>query len=162
MPYLLNKIPTYTDFASKSIEQIIGKNLEAALHYAATEFRSGIFVNEGKGFVFQPLANEAQQSVINSIVWEDFDGDGLEDLLMAGNNYQAEIETTRSDAGTGIFMKGTGKGTFEYIPSAVTGFVADEDTRGLVALRRDTGSSILVLNNNASHLLFTTEKLNQQ
>tara|TARA_R110002012_G_scaffold169629_3_gene333672 strand:- start:30793 stop:34161 length:3369 start_codon:yes stop_codon:yes gene_type:complete len=158
LPHLAKKIPTYNDFASKDLEGIVGKGLASALHYSATELQSGIFINNGpQGFTFQPFSPEAQQSPINSILYDDFDGDGIGDLLMAGNNYQSEVETTRADAGIGVFLKGKEKGRFEYVPFKNTGFFADKDVRNMVAIKLDQGQLIFIANNNDRQDLFKVD-----
>lgn len=158
LPHLAQKIPTYTDFANKDLKGIVGKGLESALHYSATELRSGIFVNNGAtGFSFQPFSYEVQQSPINSILYDDFDGDGSKDLLMAGNNYQSEVETTRADAGVGVFLKGKGMGEFKFVPSKNTGFFADKDVRNMVAVKADPYQLIFIANNNDRQDLFKVD-----
>ena len=158
LPHLAKKIPTYNDFASKDLEGIVGKGLASALHYSATELQSGIFINNGpQGFTFQPFSPEAQQSPINSILYDDYDGDGIGDLLMAGNNYQSEVETTRADAGIGVFLKGKEKGRFEYVPFKNTGFFADKDVRNMVAIKLDQGQLIFIANNNDRQDLFKVD-----
>ena len=42
-------------------------------------------------FTLIPLPKEAQFSVINGMVADDFDGDGNLDLLMNGNDYGTEV-----------------------------------------------------------------------
>jgi len=157
MPFLKEKIKTYTDFANADIEGIFGENISSSLHYKATEFRSGVFRNEGKGnFVFLPFSREGQMAPINSILYNDFDSDGIKDLLMAGNNYHSEVETTRADAGIGVFYKGKGKnGVFDYILNKETGFYAAKDTRALTFLKTKEGKSVFVLNNNDKHVMYT-------
>ncbi|CAM4249296.1 VCBS repeat-containing protein [Zobellia nedashkovskayae] len=154
LPHLAQTIPTYTDFASKDLKGIVGEGLQTALHYKATEFRSGIFLNNGDKFNFQPFENRAQIAPINSMLFQDFDGDGFRDLVLVGNNYQSEVETTRSDAGIGNFLKGNGKGDFESISSLQSGFFADKDVRNMTTLNTKSGSFILVVNNNDEHDLF--------
>ncbi|MGA9638894.1 VCBS repeat-containing protein, partial [Flavobacterium sp.] len=155
MPHLKNKITSYNNFASTDLKGIVGGAIDSALHYEVTEFRSGIFINDGtSSFIFKPFGNEAQKSPINSILFGDFDGDGEKDLLMAGNNYQSEIETTRADAGIGFFMKNTGKGVFSFIPNLSTGFFADKDIRNMVEIKNNNTNYILVINNNSTHDLF--------
>ena len=88
LPKLAASINSYHDFASKDVEGLIGPELKNALHYEAVEFRSGIFMNRGGAeFDFVPFDNRVQQSPVNSLIYEDFDGDGIADLLLAGNNY---------------------------------------------------------------------------
>ncbi len=159
MPYLKDKIKTYTEFANSGLEEILGENINSSLHYEATEFRSGIFINNGDGsFSFSPFTIAAQQSPINSILYDDFDNDGTKDLLMAGNNYLSEVETTRSDAGIGVFYKGKAKGTFSHIKNKETGFYADKDVRGLQSLQTAKGTAIFVLNNNSEHQMYRVKK----
>ncbi|SDM29683.1 VCBS repeat-containing protein [Kriegella aquimaris] len=159
LPQLAQKIPTYSDFASKDLKGIVGDGLESALHYKVTEFRSGIFLNQGKeGFDFQPLPVQVQQSPINSIVYEDFDGDGSKDLVLAGNNYQSEVETTRADAGIGVFLKGNGKGGFTFIPALKSGLFVDKDVRNMLVITDLRDKLLFVVNNNDKHDLFKVIK----
>lgn len=155
IPHLAQKISSFNDFASRDLEGILGPAIKSALHYEATEFRTGIFVNEGEeGFRFSPLPHAAQQSPINGILYADFDGDGTKDLLIAGNNYMSEVETTRADAGTGLFMKGNGNGDFEAISHLTSGFFANKDVRDMVHLSHPKGDMIIVANNHDTHDIF--------
>ncbi|WP_034044558.1 VCBS repeat-containing protein [Wocania ichthyoenteri] len=155
MPILKEKIGTYSEFASLDLQGIIGDGLQTSLHYEVTEFQSGIFINKGNGqFSFKPFQIEVQKSPINSIVYKDFNGDNIKDLLMAGNNYQSEVETTRADAGIGAFLKGTVTGDFNYVPNNQIGLYADSDVRNMAFLKTKEGSLLLVLNNNDKHQLY--------
>ncbi|WPR73027.1 VCBS repeat-containing protein [Flavobacterium sp. NG2] len=155
MPHLKNKITSYNNFASADLKGIVGGAIDSALHYVVNEFRSGIFINNGQSkFVFEPFSNEVQVSPINSILFEDFDGDGRKDLLMAGNNYMAEIETTRSDAGLGYFLKKNSDKGFTFVPSFNSGFFANKDVRNCVSIKNNNSKYVLVANNNDTHDLF--------
>ena len=155
MPFLNDKIKSYSEFANSDLKAVFGDGIDSSLHYEANEFRSGIFINEnGKGFNFLPFQIEAQTSIINSIVYEDFDHDGLKDLLMAGNNYCAEVETTRADAGIGVFLKGQNDGKFQFIPNIKTGMFINNDIRNLKSIKTSDGVKILNINNNDKHRLF--------
>ena len=161
MPYLKNKVITYNKFAEGNIESILGKKIKSALHYSASEFRSGVFIRQNDGtYQFSPFTIEAQKSPINSILLEDFDRDGIKDLLLAGNNYQSEIETTRADAGTGSFLKGIGEGNFLFVPNTETGFYADKDVRNMISLTTKNRKIIFIANNNDFHDIYTTKSNN--
>lgn len=155
LPHLANKIPSFNDFASRDIAGILGPSIQSALHYTVVEFRSGIFLNEGGNFTFSPFPNQVQQSPLNSLVYEDLDKDGIKDLLVAGNNYLSEIETTRSDAGIGVLLKGKENGEFIPISHMQTGFFAHKDVRNMVLLNNREQPLILVLNNNDQHDLYS-------
>ncbi len=154
MPELAERVKTYNEFANSDLEQLVGTDLSQTLHYEVVEFRSGIFINQGGSFSFQPLAPTAQISPINSIVFDDLDGDGMADLLVAGNNYQPEVETTRCDAGISTFFKGNGKGGFELIPNLSTDLFLDKDIRGLEMIEMGSTKMLIVINNNGPHGLF--------
>ena len=159
IPTLSTSIHSYKDFANKELVDVLGTGINSALHYKATEFRSGIFINDANSkFSFLAFDNKLQTAPINSILFEDFDKDGYKDILMAGNNYQAEIETTRADAGIGSFLKGNGKVDFKFLKNSKTRFYADKDIRNLVRLKTSQGKSILVINNNDKHELFSIKK----
>ncbi len=158
IPALKEKFSTYNAFANAGIKDLFGKHLNTALHYAVTEFRSGIFINKENHFLFTPFSNEAQMSPVNSILFDDFDGDSKKDILLAGNNYMPEIETTRSDAGKGVFYKGDSKGGFTYISNTDTGFFADKDVRHMLLLKTEKTKRVFVVNNNTKHQLFDLKK----
>ncbi len=155
MPFLKEKIKTYTDFANSDLEGILGEDINSSLHYEATEFQSGIFLNEGNNqFSFSAFPIEAQTAPINSIIYKDFDGDNIKDLLMAGNNYHSEVETTRADAGIGVFLNGTATEGFKHVSNKQIGFYADFDVRALTYLKTAEGNLVLISNNNDKHQLY--------
>lgn len=156
MPYLKEKIKTYNEFALADMNSIFGNKMKSAIHYTATEFRSGIFMQQpDKHYKFSSFHLEAQKSPVNGILFEDLDADGIKDIVLAGNNHQSEIETTRADAGIGVFLKGQGDGKFVFVPNKTTGFYADKDVRHLLSLKSKEGKLIFVANNNAVHDIFT-------
>ncbi|MGY6647840.1 VCBS repeat-containing protein [Wenyingzhuangia sp. IMCC45574] len=155
MPHLKHKIKSYGSFANLDVKGIVGPGIKNALHYEASEFRSGIFKQNRNGtFDFTPFVNEAQKSPINSILYDDFNNDGTKDLLLAGNNYMSEIETTRADSGIGTYLKGNKDGSFEYIDNLKTGFYVDKDVRSMVLLQNKKFKTVFVLNNNNKHSVF--------
>ncbi|WP_341214847.1 VCBS repeat-containing protein [uncultured Wocania sp.] len=155
MPFLKEKIKTYNEFANSDLVGILGEEINSSLHYEATEFQSGIFYNEGNNqFSFSAFPIEAQTAPINSIIYKDFDGDDVKDLLMAGNNYHSEVETTRADAGVGVFFKGTTNKDFKYISNRQIGLYADSDVRALTYLKTADGNLVLISNNNNKHQLY--------
>jgi enediyne biosynthesis protein E4 len=60
----------------------------AAQRFAATEFRSGVFLSQPDGtYRFEPLPRIAQISPIQGLVAGDFDGDGNADIYAVQNSY---------------------------------------------------------------------------
>lgn len=99
MPFIKEKFPTYSSFAHASLKDVYGDKLEKSYVSEATEFNSVILINQGESkFKKQALPKEAQISPILSGVSYDINGDGFEDLILAGNLYETEVETPRLDS----------------------------------------------------------------
>jgi len=157
LPHLANKIKSYNEFANSNLADIIGPGIKSALHLTVTEFRSGIFINSGEGnFDFKPFENSIQRSPINSIVFDDLNNDGHADLILAGNNYMPEIETTRYDAGVGSILMGDGVGNFELKSNQETGFWTTKDVRNIEILSgaHKRNKHVIIANNNDSHQFY--------
>ena len=152
-PFILQKYPTYTDYAMATLEDIYGlENLKSALNYKAFNFATCYFQNNGNGtFRVVPLDILAQVSVVNGILAEDIDGDGNLDLVIAGNKYGVEVESVRSDASIGLYLKGDGKGGFDPVIYRNSGLFIDGDVKGIdmIHLGKNNHRGILVAKNNS-------------
>ncbi len=160
VPMLRQKFKTYDLFASSSLTEVYGENrLEQSLHYQAKTFASVYLENQGNGkFTMTALPNEAQLSSVNDIILDDLDGDGFKDILLAGNLYTSEIETTRNDAGIGLFLKGNGKGNFLPIPPTKSGLFLPFDVKKLALFdwqSSETDKSKLIISANNNHATAT-------
>ncbi|WP_020528986.1 VCBS repeat-containing protein [Flexithrix dorotheae] len=163
VPMLNTKFKTYDMFASSELSDIYGnKNLDKSLHYEANTFASAYIENLGDGkFEFHALPVEAQFSVGNDIIIEDFDHDKKLDILIAGNLYDAEVETARNDAGYGVFLKGNGKGDFKSIHPEKSGFFTPYDVKSLEVIESNSGKIIIVGSNNDYLQAFRVSKSDQ-
>lgn len=157
MPMIAEKFKSYEDFGVADIKKVYGEKLNEALHLNAHNFASSILINEnGENFTLKPLPSRAQFSPIFGIVASDFDQNGSIDLLLAGNLFQAEVETGRADAGRGLLLLGDGKGDFESVPQDELGLLAPLDVKDLAMLYTGPNKPrmILVANNNFGMQLF--------
>ena len=157
MPFLNNKFQTYRSFGEASVYEVYGNKLDEALHYAAKMFESISLENLGNGrFSIEPLPVEAQFSSVFGIVVHDFDNDNILDLLLAGNFYAPEVETGRSDAGIGLFLKVQANGKFTSIKLSESGFYAPGDVKDMKIIKSPNAKSwsILIANNNAKMQVF--------
>ncbi|MGB3780254.1 MAG: VCBS repeat-containing protein [Tunicatimonas sp.] len=145
VPLIGKKFATYERFAAANLVDVYGvENLQSALHYQATTFASTYLENRGDGsFVSHPLPNEAQVSSINDILVKDFDQDGHQDLLVAGNLYTSEVETPRNDAGMGLLLRGDGHGRFQPVAAQQSGILLPYDVKKLATAT--TSKRLLIL-----------------
>ena len=148
VPDLQDKFKKYDIFASLDVQQVYGEeNLENALRLSVNTFESAALINNKSFFDFRPLPNYAQFSSVNDIIIKDFDNDKVNDLLIVGNMYHAEIETARNDAGNGLLLKGNGDGSFNEIPTLKSGFFTPGDSKKVISLTLGNKEIILVANN---------------
>ena len=160
IPELNKQFKTYDIFASSNVSEIYGDDkLENALHYEATTFASTYFENLGDGeFEAHPLPQMAQLSSINDILVDDFNGDKQLDVLVAGNLYNAEVETTRNDAGYGLLLAGDGKGKFEVVNRKESGFFVPANVKQMASIEGSDGRLILVGCNDDFMRVFKAKK----
>ncbi|WP_299557259.1 VCBS repeat-containing protein [Seonamhaeicola sp.] len=148
VPDLKSKVKSYDLFASLEIQEVYGQQLEEALYYKAETFATSYMENLGNGrFNITNLPVEAQVSNVNDMLVDDFNKDGNPDILMVGNLFVSEIETTRNDGGIGAILLGDGKNNFEAIHNSKSGFFANNDARKVKFLGTQNHKLVLVANN---------------
>lgn len=103
----LHKIFTsYKDFAGQPIESILGeKLLKKATLLEVDELRSGYLKNENNRYTFIPFKNELQVSPITSFLRFDFDSDGHDEVLTAGNYFGVTPFHGKFDSFPGALIK---------------------------------------------------------
>lgn len=149
MDFILDDFPTYHDFAQASVTEVLEGRMDGAVELAAEEFQSMILRNDGQGnFSQEALPMIAQSFPVFGILVRDLNEDGHQDIVLAGNYYEREVETTRSDAGIGTILLGSESGAFEAIPAYETGLYAYLDVRNLVELKNQSQPLVVVVNNN--------------
>jgi hypothetical protein len=154
MPFITDKFQDYRSFASATLEDIYGEQLNTALHYKADRLDSVFLENNGDGsFSIQSLPQNVQLSPISSFAFTDINNDGKDEILLAGNLYNVEVETERYDAFKGGVLSLTAKG-FDSLPASQTGFLTAGDVRSVNVLKTNGKENILVSRNNDGVMLF--------
>ena len=139
--------PDQTSYARATFNDLAALIPPDAQQYTANDFETRVFENDGSGsFSSVPLPVEVQIAPVQSFVVQDFDGNGHQDILMAGNNFATRAEWGRDNAGEGLLLLGHPGLTFEAVPAAHLGTSLDGDIRTLLPFQRD--NRILVTKNN--------------
>jgi enediyne biosynthesis protein E4 len=157
-PFIAKKFPTFLSFAESDIKTLLGEEIESAIHYKARLFSSVMLINDHGKFKIKKLPVEAQLSTINGILVDDFDKDGKKDILISGNKFDVEVETTPADASPGLFLKGQGNLGFQSTKPLESGFFAPSNVKDMAAVKMKDRWAILVSSNNDSLRVFTTVK----
>ncbi len=158
-----SKFQNYKSYANASIDQLLSKELlKDALILKANNFKSSYIRNEGNNkFSVVPLPAEAQFSVLNGMITEDFDGDGNLDVLINGNDFGTEVSVGRYDALNGLLLKGNGKGAFKAQSILQSGIYIPGNGKALVKLKSSDGKYLVAASENRGPLkIFELKKNN--
>lgn len=148
MPFIEKKYADYNSFASVSVDNILEGKMDDAIVLKATEFKSMVLLNNGgNSFITQALVAEAQIAPIQDFQFIDVDHDQHKDIVLAGNYFNREVETTRSDAGVGTILLNRAN-KFPVVPSFFTGLKLTKDLRKLALLHSGGKNLIIGANNN--------------
>ncbi len=153
LPSLSKKFSTYNAFATADIGTILDDKALTSQKHEVYMFQSIFLINNEGSFRIERLPGPAQYSTVQNIVINDFNKDGINDILLAGNKLNVEIETTRADASLGLLMEG--QNNFEFKPRLVnySGIFLPENVKALKPIRlgntSDENNAILIGVNNS-------------
>ncbi|MEI9921763.1 MAG: VCBS repeat-containing protein [Bacteroidota bacterium] len=157
MPSIITKkFNDYRLFAGKTVEEIMGEGIHAdsILVMHVDQFASMYFENiGGMKFTAHALPNEAQLSKTFVVLTDDFDKDGVKDILTAGNFIGGSTYQSVYDASQGNLLKGNGKGNFVALPAQASGLWLKGQVRDIEPVRTPNGV-IYVVSKNGENLDF--------
>ena len=131
VPGVRELFKTHKAYALASVEEIFGERLRTAKLAEAAWLESTVFLNRGDHFEAQPLPTEAQLAPVNCILVNDYNQDGLPDILLAGNEYETEVMSGQYDASYGLLLLADPNKTFKAVPQSKSGVFLRGDTRCL-------------------------------
>jgi hypothetical protein len=89
---------------------------------------------------------------------DDFDGDGLTDILLGGNFYKSKPEVGRYDATYGVLLKGDGRANFKALSANESGIKMDGEVRDIVTIQSGKEKLILVARNNDTVVTYKAKR----
>jgi hypothetical protein len=156
LPVLEARYPSYEQYARQTVTDVFPPpQLEDAVTKTAHTFASTLVRNNGDGsFTLVPLPPEAQLAPVFGLLARDVDGDGVTDLLLAGNFDGVKPEIGRLSASFGLVLRGDGKGGFTAMRATKSGFYVPGQARDIKRLRGASGDLYVVARNNDRPLVF--------
>lgn len=104
--YISSKFATYKDFAGKSFDQIIDKNLQQkATLKTVQNLSSGYLENQKGNYVFKAFDESLQLFPITCFLKNDFNLDKKEEVLVAGNLFNVPPYNGKLDGNTGFILE---------------------------------------------------------
>ena len=150
MPMFRKKYTRYNMYSGKTMDEIFtAEQKQGMQQFVANCFESGILMNNGNNrFTFEALSERAQLSTINDIVVEDFDKDGIKDILVCGNNNDADVSTGNYDATAALLLKGNASGKFTTVDYVTSGLKIKGEVRKMIHLKEQ--KQLIFLKNNGA------------
>ncbi|MBL7764051.1 MAG: VCBS repeat-containing protein, partial [Chitinophagaceae bacterium] len=153
---LRQKFPTYDSYANTTIENILNtEQLKSAKQLSVNCFETTYFENNNGIFKAKKIPLQANFFPVYAITTGDFNRDGKQDILLAGNTDHARIKIGKIDAGYGTLLKGDGKGNFEYMPQLKSGLSVGGCTRDLITIKTKTGDRVIFTVNNQPAVIYS-------
>ena len=157
IPSIINKRFTdYSLYAGKTIEDIFyPEQLERAEIKEVNTFESVYLENLGSNkYKLTPLPILAQTSKVMTLFLDDYDGDGIKDVIIGGNFYGSNMYQARYDASYGLILKSDGKGNFKTIIPTKSGLMLEGEVRDIQKITVNKLPYYLVARNNNSLQIF--------
>ena len=130
-PELVRTVPTHKVYGTSTIEKIYANRFSRFTKRECNELRSCLFLNLGAGkFEKRPLPSVVQHSPVFSIVTADWQGDGMIDLFITQNFFQQQPDAPKLEAGRGLILFGSGRGTFDPAQGIESGVMVYGEQRG--------------------------------
>lgn len=154
MPMMRKKFYRYRLYAGTTMDQLFSEEQKMGMDiYKTSCFQSGVFINNGNGnYRFEAFPELAQLSTINDMLIDDFDKDGIKDIVIGGNCFDGDVSTGNYDAMAALFLKGDGKGSF--MANMESGVHTTGEVRRIIPLEAGT---FIFLRNNLSAQSFSVK-----
>jgi enediyne biosynthesis protein E4 len=164
MTNLRRKFVTYSAYADATITDIFTPEQVAQSPKLEANCLETVWFENKKGKLEKrSLPKEANYAPIHAILVEDFDGDGNQDVLLAGNVDYTRMRTGKSDANYGCLLKGDGKGGFQYMPQLQSGLNIKGCVRSLQTVNNSLGEKQVVVGiNNSTPLILKLSHQNKR
>lgn len=156
LPFLKARFNDYDSYAGKTLDEVFTPAERAgATVLTASTFSSAVARNLGGGrYALTPLPDEAQRTPLFGLLATDLTGDGIPELLVAGNFFGLKPEYARMEGLDGLVLRRGRDGAFAPVPVRESGFDVRGEVRALHRLRTRAGWRVLAVRNNDAPVVF--------
>ena len=158
MPFISEKIPTFEEFANASIQDIYGEEIIDSYERKVTSFESILLINDGGNkFTLKKLPPLAQSIPIITSDVIDINDDGYEDVIIAGNIYNTEVETPRLDNQFALILLSNKINNYTILGPKETGLYTNGNIKSIKVINNEK-PQLLIGNNNSALEIFELKK----
>lgn len=160
LPALKKKYLKYESYNKASVNDIFSEGeLKNATVWRATHMQSSVLINNGSNsFSLEPLPVEAQISPVYAISSGDLNNDGIVDLILGGNLYEAKPEAGRYDTSYGLVLQGNGNSTFKPLNAHESGFSVRGAIRDIQIINHNKERLVIIALNNEHVRIFRSNQ----
>ncbi len=159
LPWIAERFDSSEAFGAASVSDLLKDQQNATRMLSANWLETTLFFNRGDHFEAQALPREAQLSPAFGISVGDLDGDGNEDIFLSQNFFAVDGDTSRYDAGRGLWLAGDGHGHFRAVSGQESGIKVYGEQRGCALCDYDGDGrlDLVVTQNGAETKLYHNE-----
>lgn len=156
-----SKFNYFKEYARSTENTLLNESeLEGVVKLIGNFDKTSFIENLGNGkFKMHELPFDAQVSPINDLVIKDINDDGVFDIICVGNDFGNETFIGRLDGLNGLILKGDGKGNFNAMSSAESGFITPGDAKSVAQVKSANGNPFFVVTQNRDSLLIFQKKM---
>lgn len=132
--YLKKRYLDFKSFASVKTDDIFtGEEREGAKKVYINRLKSTLFVRNAEGmFEEQKMPIQLQFSPVFASQFLDVNGDGINDIVLAGNMNQTKLRYGKYDANHAMVFLGDSTGSFQYLSKTKSGISVKGDVRNIL------------------------------
>jgi hypothetical protein len=142
-PFFRKRFTSYTSFSYATIDSILDESIKSSGKTFFVNTTSSFILRNNKGrFNWEELPASVQVAPVKEIIVDDFNDDGIPDILFAGNDHSFDVSTGYYDASKGTILLGTGGKNYRVLPNQKSGLVLNGQV-----------NSVQLFNGKASYLV---------
>jgi hypothetical protein len=155
MPFLKKRITSHQQYAEMTYEEIFtNEEREGTIKKEVQTLESAILTKHDGKYELRSLPIEAQVSPVYAIVAEDFNDDGLIDILLLGNMHGLKPEVGRLADNYGVFLMNQGDMNFKFVPYDQTDVFIRGEVKDVIRVNIEGENHIIISKNDDNLMIF--------
>lgn len=134
MPFIQEKFETYDLFAKATIDDVYGESLDSSYQRHIDMLSSIALISGSNTYNVVELPPEVQMFPVLDIEILDVNNDGNDDVILAGNIYDTEVETPRLDSGQGAVLVNDGHGNLTTMSKSESGLKLNYNIKSIESI----------------------------
>ncbi len=148
MSQLSQKFPSYASYADATLNDIVDKkSLDKTFKLSAYIMESCWLENDSGKLILRKLPELVQFSAVNAFISHDFDEDGKQDVIAAGNFYPLHPQIGMNDASMGSILQFSND-SLAVKQGVISPIWLSGDIRDMALLSFKNGKRVVVSRNN--------------